>query len=85
MMIKKICTIDKIKKELDIDFDNLELVGSYKMARNNKISAIYKNHNNFFIFTVIFFCPVIQFLNSHYNYHLSFTIISISYSIEKVN
>ena len=34
-MIKKICTIDKIKKELDIDFDNLELVGSYKTARNN--------------------------------------------------
>ena len=30
MMIKKICTIDKIKKELDIDFDNLELVGSYE-------------------------------------------------------
>ena len=52
MMIKKICTIDKIKKELDIDFDNLELVGSYKMARNNKISAIYKNHNNFFIFKI---------------------------------
>ena len=52
MMIKKICTIYKIKKELDIDFDNLELVGSYKMARNNKISAIYKNHNNFFIFKI---------------------------------
>ena len=52
MMIKKICTIDKIKKELDIDFDNLELVGSYKTARNNKINAIYKNHNNFFIFKI---------------------------------
>ena len=39
MMIKKICTIDEIKKELDIDFDNLELVGSYKTARNNKNSA----------------------------------------------
>ena len=52
MMIKKIGTIDKIKKELDIDFDNLELVGSYKMARNNKINAIYKNHNNFFIFKI---------------------------------
>ena len=52
MMIKKICKIDEIKKELDIDFDNLELVGSYKMARNNKISAIYKNHNNFFIFKI---------------------------------
>ena len=41
-MIKKICTIDKIKKELDIDFDNLELVGSYKTARNNKISSVSK-------------------------------------------
>ena len=52
MMIKKICTIDEIKKELDIDFDNLELVGSYKTARNNKINAIYKDHNNFFIFKI---------------------------------
>ena len=52
MMIKKICTIDRIKKELDIDFDNLELVGSYKTARNNKINAIYKDHNNFFIFKI---------------------------------
>ena len=54
MMIKKICAIDKIKKELDIDFDNLKLVGSYKykMARNNKINAIYKDHNNFFIFKI---------------------------------
>ena len=52
MMIKKICTIDKIKKELDIDVDNLELVGSYKTAKNNKINAIYKNHNNFFIFKI---------------------------------
>ena len=53
-MIKKICTVDRIKKELDIDFDNLKLVGSYKykMARNNKINAIYKDHNNFFIFKI---------------------------------
>ena len=49
MMMKKICKIDKIKKELDIDFDNLELVGRYKTARNNKLSAIYKDHTNFMI------------------------------------
>ena len=54
MMIKKICKIDEIKKDLDIDFDNLEWVVSYKyiMAINNKINAIYKDHNNFFIFKI---------------------------------
>ena len=44
--------IVEIKKVLGIDFDNLELVGSHKTAKNNKINAIYKDHNNFFIFKI---------------------------------
>ena len=52
MLVKDNEIIDKIEEKMNFKFKDLELVGSYKMARNNKINAIYKNHNNFFIFKI---------------------------------